>query len=40
VYYFGWARKRFQGPRRMGADAQLTEIEQEFNQAAGEIAQA
>jgi amino acid transporter len=40
VYYFGWARKRFQGPRRMGADAQLTEIEKEFNQAAGELAQA
>ena len=40
VYYFGWARKRFQGPRRMGADAQLTEIEKEFNQAAGELSQA
>ncbi|MFL5726200.1 MAG: amino acid permease, partial [Chloroflexota bacterium] len=40
VYYFGWARKRFQGPRRMGADTQLTEIESEFNQAASELAQA
>jgi amino acid transporter len=40
VYYFGWARKRFQGPRRQGADAQLTEIEKEFNQAASELAQA
>ena len=30
VYYFGWARKRFQGPRSMGDDAQLTEIEREF----------
>ena len=40
VYYFGWARKRFQGPRRQGADAQLSEIEREFNQAAGELAQA
>jgi amino acid transporter len=34
VYYFAWARARFQGPRIMGAEAQLTEIEKEFEQAA------
>ncbi|HJP89917.1 MAG TPA: amino acid permease [Candidatus Limnocylindrales bacterium] len=40
VYYFGWARKRFKGPRSMGAESQLSEIEKEFNQAAGELTQA
>jgi amino acid transporter len=40
VYYFGWARKRFKGPRSMGAEQQLTDIEKEFNQAAGELSQA
>jgi hypothetical protein len=39
VYYFGWAKKRFKGPRSMGAEAQLSEIEKEFDQAAGELAQ-
>jgi amino acid transporter len=34
VYYFGWARSHFQGPKIMGADAQLTELEREFEQAA------
>ena len=38
VYYFGWARARFKGPRSMGAEAQLTEIEKEFDTAAGELA--
>jgi len=37
VYYFAWARKRFQGPRVMGAEADLTEIEREFEQAAEEL---
>jgi amino acid transporter len=40
VYYFGWARKRFKGPRSMGAEHQLSQIEQEFNQASGEPSQA
>ena len=37
VYYFGWARARFQGPKVMGAEAQLTELEQEFEHAAEEL---
>jgi amino acid transporter len=37
VYYFAWARSRFQGPRAMGGDAELTEIEREFEQAAREV---
>ena len=40
LYYFGWARSRFKGPRSMGAEQQLTDIEKEFNQAAGELGQA
>ncbi len=34
VYYFGWARSRFKGPKVMGGDAELTEIEREFQEAA------
>jgi amino acid transporter len=34
VYYFGWARTRFQGPKVMGAEGELTEIEREFQKAA------
>ena len=34
VYYFGWARTRFQGPQVQGAEAELTELEREFEQAA------
>jgi amino acid transporter len=34
AYYFGWARSRFQGPRIMGAEAELTELEREFEEAA------
>ena len=34
VYYFGWARTRFQGPRVQGGEAELTELEREFEQAA------
>jgi amino acid transporter len=38
VYYFGWARLRFQGPKVQGAEAELTELEREFDQAAGKVA--
>jgi amino acid transporter len=34
IYYFAWARSRFKGPRVMGGDAELTEIEREFQEAA------
>jgi amino acid transporter len=37
VYYFGWARRRFQGPKVMGDASELTEIEREFQQAAQEL---
>ncbi|MEA2619742.1 MAG: hypothetical protein QOC97_515 [Chloroflexota bacterium] len=37
VYYFGWARARFEGPKVMGADAELTDIEREFEHAAEEL---
>jgi amino acid transporter len=37
IYYFGWARSRFQGPKVMGQEEQLTEIEREFEQAAEEL---
>jgi amino acid transporter len=40
VYYFAWAKSRFKGPRVMGAEAELTEIEKEFQEAAGELAGA
>ena len=40
VYYFGYARSRFQGPRVMGREDQLTELEREFQTAARDIAQA
>jgi amino acid transporter len=40
VYYFAWARSRFRGPQRMGGEAELSEIEKEFQQAAGELAKA
>jgi amino acid transporter len=40
AYYLFWARSRFLGPRRMGAEAELTEIEKEFDAAAGELAGA
>jgi amino acid transporter len=38
VYYFAWARKRFAGPKVQGMEAQLTEIEREFEHAAEEVA--
>jgi amino acid transporter len=37
VYYFAWARSRFQGPKVMGAEAELTVLELEFEHAAEEI---
>jgi amino acid transporter len=37
VYYFAWARTRFAGPRRQGTDAELSEIELEFERAAREL---
>ena len=40
LYYFGWAKKRFKGPQAQGGDAQLSEIEKEFQQAAGELSNA
>lgn len=30
VYYLAWGRRHFQGPRAMGGDQELTEIEREF----------
>jgi amino acid transporter len=40
AYYLVWARARFRGPQRMGGEAELTEIEKEFQQAAGDLAGA
>jgi amino acid transporter len=37
AYYFGWARARFQGPRIMGREEELTDLEREFDQAAREL---
>ena len=37
VYYFAFAKRNFKGPRAMGDAAELTEIEREFEQAAGEV---
>jgi amino acid transporter len=37
VYYFGWARSRFAGPRVQGREEDLTEIELEFQHAAEEL---
>jgi amino acid transporter len=38
VYYFGWARAHFAGPKVQGAEADLTELEREFEHAARELA--
>ena len=40
VYYFGWARSRFKGPKVMGDASELTEIEREFERAAEELGPA
>ncbi len=37
IYYFGWARTRFKGPQVQGAEADLTELEREFDQAASQL---
>ncbi len=37
IYYFGFARSRFQGPKIMGRDEELTELEREFEKAAREV---
>jgi amino acid transporter len=37
IYYFGYARSRFKGPRAMGDSEELTEIEREFEHAAEEV---
>ncbi len=37
IYYFGYAKSRFKGPRSMGDSAELTEIEREFEHAAEEV---
>ena len=38
VYYFGWARAHFEGPKVQGAESELTELEREFQHAASELA--
>jgi len=40
IYYFGWARSRFKGPQIHGVEAQLTEIEREFELAAEHLKEA
>ncbi|MBI3745930.1 MAG: amino acid permease [Chloroflexi bacterium] len=40
VSCYGWAKSRFKGPQSHGGDAQLTEIEREFEHAAEELAGA
>ena len=37
IYYFAWARKRIPRAAGQGAAAELTEIESEFEEAAGQI---
>jgi amino acid transporter len=40
LYYFGWAKSHFRGPVAQGTAEQLSEIEKEFQQAAGELSKA
>jgi hypothetical protein len=40
IYFFAWARGRFKGPVVEVGEAELTEIEQEFEHAAEELAGA
>ncbi len=40
VYYFGWARRHFEGPKVQGDEATLTELEREFQTAAHDVATA
>jgi amino acid transporter len=37
AYYLVWARSRFAGPRRQGSEAQLADIEKEFERAADRL---
>jgi len=37
IYYFGWARAHFEGPKVQGAESELSDIEREFQHAAGEL---
>ena len=37
VYYFAWGRRNFQGPRVMGREEELTELEKEFEHAASDL---
>jgi amino acid transporter len=37
IYYFAWARTRFKGPVAQGTTEELSEIEKEFTQAAGQL---
>ncbi|MGZ6327996.1 MAG: amino acid permease, partial [Candidatus Limnocylindrales bacterium] len=37
IYYFVWARTRFEGPHAMGREEELTELEREFEHAAEEL---
>ena len=38
VYYFAWARRRFTGPKIHTVEAEMTDIEKEFEHAAEELA--
>jgi hypothetical protein len=38
IYYFAWARRHFTGPKIHTVEAEMTEIEREFEHAAEEIA--
>ena len=38
VYYFAWARSRFQGPVPQGTTEELEAIEREFEEAARQMA--
>jgi hypothetical protein len=40
VYYFAWARSRFQGPRVQVSSTELTDIEREFQEAAADLGTA
>jgi amino acid transporter len=37
LYYFGWARSHFKGPKVQGSEAELSELEREFQHAAEEL---
>jgi amino acid transporter len=37
LYYFLWARRNFKGPHAMGSEAQLSEIEREFESEAAKF---